>query len=86
MAEEAAGTGQRQSINTYILTTSIKNIKGYWKGNRIAEIIELINDSKITVTEIGKGNKEKRKISDTYPKWELMASHYCRSSFCTNLY
>ena len=86
MAEEAAGTGQRQSINTYILTTSIKNIKGYWKGNRIAEIIELINDSKITVTEIGKGNKEKKKISDTYPKWELMASNYCRSSFCTNLY
>ena len=86
MAEEAAGDWQRQSINTYILTTSIKNIKGYWKGNRIAEIIELINDSKITVTKIGKGNKEKRKISDTYPKWELMASNVCRRSFCINLY
>jgi len=56
MAEEAAGTGQRQSINTYILTTSIKNIKGYWKGSRIAEINELINNSKISVTEVGKGN------------------------------
>ena len=53
---------------------------------RIAEINEMINDSKITVTEIGKGNKEKRKISGTYPKWELMASHVCRRSFCTNLY
>ena len=54
--------------------------------SRIAEINEMINDSKITVTELGKGNKEKRKVSGTYPKWELMASHYCRSSFCTNLY
>ena len=53
---------------------------------RIAEINEMINDSKITVTEIGKGNKEKRKVSGTYPKWELMASHVCRRSFCTNLY
>ncbi len=35
---------------------------------RIAEISEMINDSKITVTEIGKGNKEKRKVSGTYPK------------------
>ena len=46
----------------------------------------MINDSKITVTELGKGNKEKRKVSGTYPKWELMASHVCRRSFCTNLY
>ena len=53
---------------------------------RIAEINEMINDSKITVTELGKGNKEKRKVSGTYPKWELMASHVCRRSFCTNLY
>jgi len=27
-----------------------------------------------------------KKISGTYPKWELMASHVCRRSFCTNLY
>lgn len=53
---------------------------------RMAEINELINDGKITVTVLGKGNKEKRKISGTYPKWELMASHVCRRSFCTNLY
>ena len=53
---------------------------------RIAEINEMINDIKITVTELGKGNKEKRKVSGTYPKWELMASHVCRRSFCTNLY
>ena len=53
---------------------------------KLAEINELIKDSKITVIEKGKGNKEKRKISGIYPKWELMASHVCRRSFCTNLY
>ena len=53
---------------------------------KLAEINELIKDSKITVTEKGKGNIEKRKISGLYPKWELMASHVCRRSFCTNLY
>lgn len=53
---------------------------------KIAEINELIEDSKITVIKKGKGNKEKRKISGTYPKWQLMASHVCRRSFCTNLY
>jgi len=53
---------------------------------KLAEINELIKDSKITVTEKGKGNKQKRKISGIYPKWELMASHVCRRSFCTNLY
>ena len=53
---------------------------------KIAEINELIKDSKITVTEKGKGNKEKRKVSGIYPKWELMASHVCRRSFATNLY
>jgi integrase len=53
---------------------------------KLAEINELINDSKITVTVKGKGNKEKRKVSGLYPKWQLMASHVCRRSFCTNLY
>jgi integrase len=53
---------------------------------RFAEINESIKDSKITVIEKGKGNKQKRKVSGIYPKWELMASHVCRRSFCTNLY
>ena len=53
---------------------------------KIAEIHEAIEGGKITVLEKGKGNKDKRKISGTYPKWELMASHVCRRSFCTNLY
>lgn len=53
---------------------------------RIAEINELIKDSKITVTVKGEGNKQKRKVSGIYPKWELMASHVCRRSFCSNLY
>lgn len=53
---------------------------------KLAEINELIEGSKITVTEKGKGNKQKRKIKGIYPKWELMASHVCRRSFCTNLY
>ena len=53
---------------------------------KLSEINELIEDNKITVIEKGKGNKEKRKISGIYPKWELMASHVCRRSFCSNLY
>jgi integrase len=53
---------------------------------KLAEINEMIEDSKITVIEKGKGNKEKRKVSGVYPKWELMASHVCRRSFCSNLY
>ena len=53
---------------------------------KLAEINEPIKDSKITVTVKGKGNKEKRKVSGMYPKWQLMASHVCRRSFCTNLY
>ncbi|MCH3881177.1 tyrosine-type recombinase/integrase [Tenacibaculum aquimarinum] len=53
---------------------------------KLAEINEPIEDSKITVTVKGKGNKEKRKINGTYEKWELMASHVCRRSFASNLY
>lgn len=53
---------------------------------KIAEIDELIQDSKITVIVKDKGNKEKRKVSGLYPKHELMASHVCRRSFATNLY
>jgi integrase len=60
-----------------------KHIKDICK---IAEINELIKDSKITVIEKGKGNKQKRKVSGVYPKWELMASHVCRRSFASNLY
>jgi integrase len=52
----------------------------------IAEIDEMIQGSKITVIKKGKGNKEKRKINGSYPKWQLMASHVCRRSFATNLY
>lgn len=52
----------------------------------IAEINEMIEGSKITVIEKGKGNTQKRKIKGIYPKWDLMASHACRRSFCTNLY
>ena len=51
-----------------------------------AKINEPIKDSKIVVTEKGKGNTQKRKIEGTYPKWQLMASHTCRRSFASNLY
>jgi integrase len=53
---------------------------------KLAEINELIEDSKITVTVKGKGNTQKRKIKGLYPKWKLMASHVCRRSFASNLY
>jgi integrase len=52
----------------------------------IAEINEMVQGGVITITEKGKGNKQKRKINGTYPKWELMASHVCRRTFATNLY
>lgn len=52
----------------------------------IAEINEIVQGGIITVTEKGKGNKQKRKINGTYPKWQLMASHVCRRTFATNLY
>lgn len=60
-----------------------KHIKDICK---LSGINEMIKDSKITVTEKGKGNKQKRKVSGIYPKWELMASHVCRRSFASNLY
>lgn len=53
---------------------------------KIAEIDDNIKGAKITVTEAGKGNKQKRKIDGEYPKHELIASHVCRRSFATNLY
>jgi len=66
---------------------SIQKFNKYIKAIcKIAEINEPIEGGKITVLEKGTGKKEKRKISGTYPKWELMSSHVCRRSFCTNLY
>ena len=53
---------------------------------KLAEINEPTKGAKFTVTEKGKGNKQKRKINGIYPKWELMASHVCRRSFASNLY
>jgi integrase len=52
----------------------------------IAEINEMIKGSVITVTEKGKGNKQKRKVEGVYPKYDLISSHVCRRSFATNLY
>ena len=66
---------------------SIQKFNKYIKDIcKLAEINELIKDSKITVIEEGKGNKQKRKVGGVYPKWELMASHVCRRSFASNLY
>ena len=73
-------TGLPYKISTQKFNKHIKEIC------KLAEVNELIKGSKITVTEKGKGNKEKRKISGTYPKWQLMASHVCRRSFASNLY
>ena len=78
--KEIIKSGLPYKISIQIFNKYIKEIC------KLAEINEPIKDSKITVIEKGKGNKEKRKISGTYPKWELMSSHVCRRSFCTNLY
>ena len=56
------------------------------RSARLLKFHEPIEGSKITVLKKGKGNRDKRKINGTYPKWQLMASHVCRRSFCTNLY
>lgn len=78
--KEILKTGLPYKISTQKFNKYIKEIC------KIAEINDLIKGSKITVTEKGKGNKEKRKVSGTYPKWQLMASHVCRRSFASNLY
>ena len=78
--KEILKTGLPYKISTQKFNKYIKEIC------KIAEINDLIKGSKITVTEKGKGNKEKRKISGLYPKWQLMASHVCRRSFASNLY
>jgi integrase len=38
------------------------------------------------VVKIDPKTKIKRKVVDTYKKWELVTSHICRRSFCTNLF
>jgi len=78
--KEIIKSGLPYKISIQIFNKYIKEIC------KLAEINELIKDSKITVIEKGKGNKQKKKVSGVYPKWELMASHVCRRSFCTNLY
>jgi integrase len=78
--KEILNSGLPYKISTQKFNKYIKDIC------KLAEINEVIKGSKITVTEKGKGNKQKRKISGMYPKWQLMASHVCRRSFCTNLY
>jgi integrase len=78
--KEIIKSGLPYKISIQIFNKYIKEIC------KLTEINELIKDSKITVIEKGKGNKQKRKVSGVYPKWELMASHVCRRSFCTNLY
>jgi integrase len=78
--KEIIKSGLPYKISIQIFNKYIKEIC------KLAEINEPIKDSKITVIEKGKGNKEKRKVSGIYPKWQLMASHVCRRSFCSNLY
>ena len=78
--KEIIKSGLPYKISIQIFNKYIKEIC------KLAGINEPIKDSKITVIEKGKGNKEKRKVSGIYPKWQLMASHVCRRSFCTNLY
>ncbi|MCG1035213.1 tyrosine-type recombinase/integrase [Polaribacter sargassicola] len=78
--KEILKTGFPYKISTQKFNKHIKEVC------KLSEINELINGSKIVVTEKGKGNKEKRKVNGLYPKWQLMASHVCRRSFCSNLY
>ncbi|KAA2218549.1 tyrosine-type recombinase/integrase [Maribacter flavus] len=78
---------------------AIQNLNKYIKELcRRAGIDERVKGSKITMldkdgVEIPRNDKGeyiakgvKRKISGTFPKYELMSSHVCRRSFATNLY
>lgn len=78
--KEIIKTGLPYKISIQKFNKHIKNIC------EIAEINEQVQGGIITVTEKGKGNKQKRKIDGTFPKWQLMSSHVCRRSFATNLY
>jgi len=78
--KEIIKTGLPYKISIQKFNKHIKNIC------EIAEINEQVQGGVITVTEKGKGNKQKRKIDGTFPKWQLMSSHVCRRSFATNLY
>ncbi|WP_298949369.1 phage integrase SAM-like domain-containing protein [uncultured Polaribacter sp.] len=78
--KEIIKSGLPYKISTQKFNKHIKEIC------KLAGINKMIKGSKITVIEKGKGNKEKRKVSGLYPKWQLMASHVCRRAFCSNLY
>ena len=49
---------------------------------KLAGMIEPTKGNKITVNDKG----IKRKISGTFPKYELCSSHICRRSFCSNYF
>ena len=78
--KEILKTGFPYKISTQKFNKHIKEVC------KLAGLTEMVKGSKVTVIEKGKGNKEKRKISGSYPKWQLMASHVCRRSFASNLY
>lgn len=74
---------------------SDQNFNDYIK--KVAQEIgfyEVTNGSKMSFVKNKKGEpildedgkKTFRKISGTYPKWELVTSHICRRSFASNLY
>jgi site-specific recombinase XerD len=50
----------------------------------LAEIDHEIKGKKIEM--IGPKKKKRRRVVDTYKKWELVTSHICRRSFATNLH
>ncbi|WP_158211885.1 tyrosine-type recombinase/integrase [Robiginitalea sediminis] len=59
---------------------AIQNLNNYIKEvGKIAGIDQSIKGSK-------KDPATNRKVEGTYPKYELLGTHVCRRSFCTNLY
>lgn len=66
---------------------SIQKLNDYIKDVcEIAEINEPTKGGIVEVTKEEDGNTYKRKVYGTYPKHELITTHVCRRSFCTNLY
>lgn len=73
-------TGLPYKISIQKLNEQIKTVC------QISQINEMTEGGIIEVTEKGKGNKQKRKVYGTYPKYDLITTHVCRRSFASNLY
>lgn len=60
---------------------SVFELTNQYFNRQIKEIMKLAGFTEMIVIPSKSGTKT---IEETYPKWELISSHTCRRSFCTN--